>query len=249
MLERKRVDYRLVYLPPVAVRGILRAMGFPGPTVPAIKLDGRKLQTTRGIARALDEMRPDRPLFPSDPEQRARVEEAERWGDEVLQPVPRRISYARPVRKGARADLAGFFEQSLFGMPPKLAVATAGPLLAGGARVNKATDEAVRADLAALPGLIDRVDELIAEGVIGGEEPNAADFQIAPTVRLLMCFDDLRPLIEGRPAAEQAHRVCPEFPGQIRPVLPAEWLAPLRERQTAEAPREGEGASPPSATA
>jgi hypothetical protein len=34
----------------------------------------------------------------------------------------------------------------------------------------------VRRDLAALPGILQRIDDWIAEGVIGGEQPNAADF-------------------------------------------------------------------------
>jgi glutathione S-transferase len=224
MLERKGIEYKLVQVPNVLCRPLLRAMGFPGPTVPAIKLDGRKLQTTRAISRALDEIEPDPPLFPADPELRSRVEEAERWGDEVLQPVPRRIAYATPVRKHARSDLVSFFEGPLMGLPPKVAVATAAPLMAAGSRVNRASDDAVKADLAALPSLLDRVDGLIADGTIDGDEPNAADFQIAPSVRLLMCFEDLRPLIDGRPAAEHARRIAPNVPGHVRRVLPPDWL-------------------------
>ena len=228
MLDHKGIPYKLVQVPNVACRPALRAMGFPQGTVPAIKLDGRKLQQTLGISRALDEIRPEPPLFPADATARARVEEAERWGDEVLQPVPRRVTYSTPVRKGARPDLPSFFEGSLMGIPPKVAVATAGPLLAMGARVNEAADDAVRADIAALPGMLDHVDSLIADGVIGGPERNAADFQIAPTVRLLMAFEDLRPAVEGRPAADFAMRVCPEYPGRMRALLPADWLAPLQ---------------------
>ena len=224
MLDHKGIDYKLVQVPPAACRPMLRAMGFPGGTVPAIKLDGRKLQTTRAISRALDEIVPERPLFPDDPELRSRVEEAELWGDEVLQPVPRRISYATPVRKQARRDLAGFFEGPLLGLPPRLAVATAAPLLAAGARMNRASDEAVKADLTALPNHLNRVDAFIAGGIIGRPELNAADFQIAASVRLLMCFADLRPSIEKRPAGEHALRIVPEFPGRIRQVLPADWL-------------------------
>ena len=41
----------------------------------------------------------------------------------------------------------------------------------------------------------------IAEGLLGGEQPNAADLQIGSTIRLLMSIGDVRPLIEGRPAA------------------------------------------------
>ena len=224
MLDRKGIEHKLVQVPNVVCRPLLRAMGFPAGTVPAMKLDGRRLQTTLAISRALDEIRPDPPLFPADPELRERVEGVERWGDEVLQPAVRRIAYATPFRKEARADFAGFFEGPLLGLPPRLAVATAAPLLAAGARVNSASDETVRADLAALPEYIGRVAALIAGGTIGGEEPNAADFQIAPSIRLLMCFDDLRPVIEGTPAGEHAMRVCPEFPGHVRAVLPKDWL-------------------------
>ena len=224
MLERKGIAYDLVQLPNVACRPMLRAMGFPAGTVPAIKLDGRKLQTTLAISRALDEIHPDPPLFPADPGLRKRVEEAEAWGDRVLQPVPRRIAYATPVRKGARGDIVSFFEGPVLGLPPKLAVATAGPLLAAGARLNSAFDETVKADLRALPELLGQVDGLIAEGTIGAHEPNAADFQIAPTVRLLMCFDDLRPLVESRPAGELAMRIAPDVPGHVSAVLPEDWL-------------------------
>ena len=53
------------------------------------------------------------------------------------------------------------------------------------ARRNKATDDSARADLDALPGQLDRVDTWIADGLLGGEQPNAADLQIGSTIRLL----------------------------------------------------------------
>ena len=222
MLDRKGIEWKRRDLANVVDRPLLRMMGFPGPTVPAIKLDGRKIQTTRAIARALDVLVPEPPLFPADPARRAAVEDAERWGDEVFQPVPRRLSWGALTRD--RSGLRSFVEGPIMGIPPAIAVATAAPLVYGSARVNKATDDAVRADLMSLPALIAQVDDLIGNGVIGGGEPNAADFQIFPSVRLLLCFDDLRPLLEGRPAAEHALRVVPDFPGRIPPVYPAEWL-------------------------
>ena len=182
---------------------------------------------SRAIARALDELRPDPPLFPSDPALRTRVEDAERWGDEVFQMVPRRLSFSTPILRH-RSDFAGFFEGPLLGMPPRVAMAFAAPLLMASARLNKATDDAVRADLAALPGMLGHVDALIAEGVIGGADPNAADFQIASNLRLLMCFDDIRPAIAGRPAARLANEVVPSYPGHVRPALPPDWVALLR---------------------
>ncbi len=226
MLDHKGIEHRVVQVPSVLCRPALRAMGFPGPTVPAVKIDGRRMQTTRAIARELDRLRPHPPLFPEDPDARAGVEEAERWGDEVLQPVPRRLAYAMMRRD--RSGMPSFFEGPMLGLSPRAAVATAAPSVAIGSRINSAGDAAVRADIAALPGLLDRVDELLAEGVIGGSEPNAADFQIAPSVRLMMLFDDTKPAIEGRPAADHAMRTVPRYAGHMPPTLPPVWLRALR---------------------
>src|SRR6188768_3315629 len=92
MLQRKGVDYKrrdLIFLMHIPV---VKARGFPGRTVPAlIWEDGRKIQGTREISRFLDQERRDPPLFPGDPDQRRKVEEAERWGDEQLQDPVRRL--------------------------------------------------------------------------------------------------------------------------------------------------------------
>ncbi len=85
-------------------------------------------------------------------------------------------------------------------------------------------DETARACLEALPGQLDRVDALLAEGVIGGERPNAADFQIAPSVRLMLCFDQLRAHIDARPAGRHARALVPDYPGRFKAVFPAEWM-------------------------
>jgi hypothetical protein len=75
--------------------------------------------------------------------------------------------------------------------------------------------------------MLQRVDDWIAEGVLGGETLNAADLQIAPSLRLAMSLDDLRPAIEGRPAGQLATRVVKRFPGRTPPVLPREWLGSI----------------------
>ena len=115
-------------------------------------------------------------------------------------------------------------------MPVGLAVKTGGPLVAIAARLNGSTDANVSADLSSLRADLDRIDAWIADGVIGGPQPNGADYQIAPSLRLLMSFDDLRPFIEGRPCGEMAMRVVPEFPGRTPQILPADWLAGLSAR-------------------
>ncbi len=97
------------------------------------------------------------------------------------------------------------------------------------ALMNGARDEAVRADLAALPSQLERIDGWIADGLIGGEQPNAADLQIGSTIRLLMTIADVRPLIDGHPAAALADFLPPVVGGVPAGVLPASWL-PLTER-------------------
>jgi glutathione S-transferase len=52
-------------------------LGFPGKTVPAIRIDHAEVQGSTAIALALDSLVPSPPLFPSDPERRAAVLEAE----------------------------------------------------------------------------------------------------------------------------------------------------------------------------
>ena len=54
MLDYKGIEYKRTDLLPVISKGLLRGLGFPGVTVPALKIDGRKVQGSREIARALD---------------------------------------------------------------------------------------------------------------------------------------------------------------------------------------------------
>jgi glutathione S-transferase len=217
MLQHKGVDYRRVDLVTAAHRGLLRALGFPGKTVPAIRIDGAKVQGTTAIALALDALIPSPPLFPSDPERRAAVIEAESWESEVLQPVPRRLIWNGLKRD--RSTVASYLEGAKLGIPTAIAARTSAPIAVRARQYNRATDEAVARDLEALPGLIDRVDELIDQGVIGGPDRNAADFQIATSVSLLLTMDDVRPLIEGRPAERLARDLVPHQPGHMPRVF------------------------------
>jgi glutathione S-transferase len=223
MLQHKGVPFKRRDLIMAAHKPILRSVGFPRTTVPALKSDGRKVQGSMEIARFLDELKPDPPLFPSDPERRRAIEEAERWGDSDLQSVARRIALTGVGRD--RSHLKDFLEGYKLGVPASVAAATAALPIWAEQKIHKAGPDSVRADIARVPEVMDHVDKLIADGVIGGAEPNAADFQIAPSVRLLMALDQLRPLIDGRPAAEFATTVVPNFRGRIPAGLPADWLS------------------------
>lgn len=195
--------------------------------MPAIKIDGHRVQGSREIARELERLRPEPSLFPADPEQRAAVEEAERFGDEELQHPIRQILWWAIKRD--KAPLRSYSEGAKLGMPLSLAMKTAAPVVALSARFNEADDEHVRRDLTELPALLQKVDDWIAAGVLNGEQLNAADFQIAPSLGLAMTIDDLRPLIENRPAGALAKRVVPDYPGKTPPILPPAWLQQLRD--------------------
>ncbi|MGN6276140.1 MAG: glutathione S-transferase family protein [Solirubrobacterales bacterium] len=222
MLEHKGIEYKRTDLMPVVSKGVLRAVGFPGVTVPALKIDGDKVQGSRQIARELERVRPEPPLFPAGAERRIAVEEAERFGDEELQHPIRQLLWWG--FKHDRSPMVRYSEGAKLGVPIGLAVKTGAPLVALSARFNEASDENARKALEALPALLDRVDAWIESGVLNTDQPNAADFQIAPSIGLAMTLDDLRPLIENRPASELVRRFVPNYPGHMPPIMPAEWL-------------------------
>ena len=58
MLDHKGIEYRMVWLVLPFTGPILRLSGFPRRTVPAVRLDGRKIQGSREISAAIEELRP-----------------------------------------------------------------------------------------------------------------------------------------------------------------------------------------------
>lgn len=220
MLEHKGIEHRVTTFPAGLHPLLLRLVGFRGHTVPALKLDGRRVEKSLNIARALEELRPDPPLYPPDADARTAVEEAERWGEAELQPVPRRLFRWTLTRdRAAREWLA-----RLVKLPaPALQARTNTALVRQFARVSDATDERIRRDLAELPAKLDHVDALLADGTISADHPNAATFQIGTSVRALALFPQLERLTSGRPCDDLARRLVPEHP-QAPVTLPADWL-------------------------
>lgn len=226
MLEHKGIDPRRMDLVPFLSRVVVRrALGLPQNTVPVLAIGGRRVQGSLKIARELERLRPKPPLFPDDPKQRLAVGEAERWGEEELQHPIRQISLW--ALRANRAPIRTYMERPIMGVPPGIAALLAPPFIDRGVRVNEATDDAVRANLVGLDGMLRQVDDWIAAGVLDGEELNAADFQIGASVRLLLTFQDLRLLIEDRPASRLARRAVPAYAGDAPPVFPSAWLEPL----------------------
>jgi glutathione S-transferase len=206
----KAVVYREIELPPGPHR-LHQRLRFGRPTVPAMIVDGAKIQGSGAIVRTLERLVPNPPLLPADSDDRAAVEVAERWGDEFLQGAARRIEIAALRRcPGFRLSHS---EASRWKLPEPLLEGIAPPLTSWLAHAHGADDATVERDLSALPGYLDGVDRLIAVGVIGNREPNAADLQIGSSVRLLATFADLAPLLAGRPILTLARQLFPQYPG------------------------------------
>lgn len=226
MLKHKGIEHELVGFPAFSHPVGLRLAGFRGRTVPALKIDGRRVQGSLEISRTLEEIQPEPPLFPAD--RRAAVEEAEAWGEREFQPLPRRffrwgLAHNSELRTDAFGRIAKIPAASITSKPLI-------PMLHYFARLSRANDDFTREGVAKLPGALDHVDELIANGTIGVPgEPTAADFQIASTIAVLQAFADLRPELAGRPGTELAKRLFPRETPSLPPFLPAEWLAPLKK--------------------
>lgn len=229
-LDYKEIEYELVYLPPVAHGFILGIRGYQQQTVPALELDGERVSGTLAISRVLDRIRAVPPLHPGDP----RVEKAEQWGED-LQNAQRRILYAATRRRPS-----GWASMLLPGQRPAIR-ATWRVLAPGLVRfaswAHGGSDERALRDVQELPARLDRIDAWIADGLLDGEQLNAADFQIGPNVRSFLEFDDLAPLVRGRPAERHARRVLPEFPGRVPSVLPREWLERSQPRSASSSRR------------
>jgi glutathione S-transferase len=221
-LALKGIDYDRVDLLPLS-QVLIGPLRYGGTRVPGMRLDGERIVGSRAIMRRLDELIAEPALLPAvgDPSYEPLLE-AERWGDEVFQDVPRRIIDVAFLRHPMAMESYGADAK----LPlPRPLLRPAIPLTARMmARRNKASDESARADLDALPAQLDRIDGWIADALLGGDQPNAADLQIGSTIRLLMSIGDVRPLIEGRPAARLT-RYFPPMVGEVEPgTLPGEWL-------------------------
>ena len=220
MLRFKGVEFTRMDLPNMTHKALLPVLRYRGSTVPVITLEGKRVSGTMKIARALEHFVPTPPLFPA--QDRATIEGAEAWADSVLQDRVRQLA-RYSVGKDPEA-MASFLTGPVMKIPAST-MRTMLPVIKPAVLLQMRTaEETARTCLEALPAQLDRVDALLSEGVIGGERPNAADFQVAPSVRLMLTFDQLREHIDARPAGRHARALVPNYPGRFREVFPAQWL-------------------------
>lgn len=89
-LEHKRIDHvRRTPLPGTHIPIALVMTRGEQPTFPVMQIDGRTIGDSTAIIAALEERYPEPPLYPADPEERARALELEDYFDEQLGPYTR----------------------------------------------------------------------------------------------------------------------------------------------------------------
>jgi glutathione S-transferase len=218
-LKLKGIAYeRIDFTPGEHVARMAELYGEGNTTVPGVLIDGEPVHGSRRILARLEQLQPAPPLYPE--ETADAVREAERWGDEELQDLGRRLPWGalhfRPEAVGTFGG-AGPLDPAGTDFAIRLARATW--------KYHGITAQRLADDLAGLPAKLDRVDALVGDGTIGGETPNAADLQIGATIRVLLTVGDLVPLLGDRPVEELARRWFPGYPGEIPAgAYPAGWV-------------------------
>ncbi len=212
-LDLKGIAYKTIELPPPSHAAVMRVL-FGRRTVPGIRFEsGEKVSGSRPILRRLDELEPLPALLPADPGARARVLEAEQWGEEVLQSAARRIFW--PTLLAHPAAAASYSEGAKLPLPASVLKAMIPVVGRVELRLNATSGAARAADLQALGGWLGKLDDWLADGTLGAEPPNAADLQIAPSLQLLMTMADLRTIIAPRPCGAWADRLFPGGTGHL----------------------------------
>lgn len=183
--------------------------------VPGAVIDGEPVHGSRAIMARLEQLEPDPALYPSDA-----VREAERWADEELQDLGRGLTwgamYFRPESMGTFAG-GGPLDPPGTDFAIKFVRATW--------RYHGITAMRIHDELSGLPAKVAHIEQLAADGVIGGAQPNAADLHIGATIRVLLPISDLRPLLSGTAAERIAIGLFPEYPGEVPAgAYPAGWV-------------------------
>ncbi len=222
-LRRKGLEYERVALTPGTHSDEMeRAYGAGRRTVPGLLLDGEPVHGSRAILARLEELGPSPSLYPEPIADVVR--EAERWGDDELQDLGRRLPWgALHFRPEALGTFGGGDALDPAGTDFAMSYVRTSWKYHGISAARLAED------LAGLPEKLAHVDALAAEGVVGGAEPTAADLQIGATLRVLLTVEDLRPLLAGRATEELARRWFPDYTGAVPAgAFPAGWVPGAR---------------------
>jgi glutathione S-transferase len=214
-IDLKGLDYeRVDFAPGEHTERMQEIYGEGNSTVPGVVFGEEPVHGSRAILARLEALAPEPVLYPTEA-----VREAERWGDEELQDLGRRFPWgALHFRPEAMGTFAG--SGPLDGAGTDYAIR----YVRASWRYHKITAERLKQDLDGFPAKLAHIETLAGDGVIGGDQANAADLQIGATIRVLLPLGDLRPLLEGSAAERIALHWFPRYPGEIPlGAFPAGW--------------------------
>jgi glutathione S-transferase len=188
-------------------------------TVPGLLIDDEPVHGSNAILERLEQVAPEPSLYPADRADAVRA--AARWGDDELQDLGRRLPWGalhfRPeamgtfVAGGQPLDPAGTDFAMRF--------------VRASWKYHNITAVRLAEDLAGLPAKLDQVDAYVADGLLAGDAPNAADLQIGATLSVLLGVGDVRGMIEARPAVQVARKWFDDRPGWVPAgAFPAGWV-------------------------
>ncbi len=218
-LEHKGIEFEEVMLLPGNQDGVLEDIyGEGNTTVPGILVGEDPVHTSVEILRFIESEVPENPLYPE--AIAAEVQEAEVWGDQYFQDVARRLPFgALHFRPGSMGTFAGAGELDAAGTD------FAAKNLRGIWKYMRLTPSQLMEDLARMDETLERIETYASAGIVDGDEPTAADFQIASSARVLMTVGDLLPAFDNTAAERIAMRHFPEYEGAIPAgAFPPNWI-------------------------
>ena len=184
-------------------------------TFPILQLDGRTIGDSTAIIAALEERRPDSPLYPEDPEQRRRALQLEDFFDEELGPHMRLLAFHEMRRDPGR--MKALMERTAPGPLAKLAGPSAAYANAySNLRFRTSDEEAAALAREKIVAALDRLEaELGADEYLVGDGFTVADLTAASLLNPLVLpeggplpsdnpppegLQSFREPLEGRPA-------------------------------------------------
>jgi glutathione S-transferase len=194
ILEHKGLAYEIVNYNGFKARkaaGLTRAG-----KLPVLDYDGERIQDSSDIAVFLEEKHPEKPIFPADPELRARAHFWEDWADESLFwfEVHQRFMYPEANQQAAKALTEGrsALERVLIGRVTRRIYAKR--LVAQG--LGRLTKERVEQRLL---GHVDMLETLLGkQRWLVGDGRTIADIAVASQLSEIMRSSHLGPEIERR---------------------------------------------------
>lgn len=218
-LDLKQLEYEVVTLDMGRHSGQVEAIYGEGHrTVPGMIVDGEQIHGSTAILARLEELAPEKPLYPEAIADSVRA--AELWADGDLQDLGRRLPwgalYFRPESMGTFGG-AGPLDPA--------GVDFAMKFIHGTWKFHGITAQRLADDLTGLPAMIETIEGFASDGLIDGEQPTAADLQIGSTIRVLLTIADLHPVFAGTAAERIARRYFPDYDGLVPAgAFPAGWV-------------------------